>query len=130
MATTAEFVFDDYPDDVFTVQLSPVSMRAFFDFQRDWSTPSTMAEFEAEIGRFVDLAHPTWTDDAATFLDHDVALVRAIVTMWLGRVMDVPAPLLAESSDTGRRREHSTETPAAPSSPRSSSSKRSATTRS
>ena len=124
------FVFDEYPGEEFTVRLSPVSLRAYFDFLTRWNQASTLAEFRAEIGTFVELAAPTWTLQAETFEDLDFALVKAIVNTWVAKVPEVPLPLPVEPSDTARRREPSTETPAAASDHRPSSSGRRRSTRS
>lgn len=122
---TAELVFEEYPDDTYTLQISPVSVRKFFDFVGEWAQDSTWEDYLAQLTRFTDLASPALNGtplSADAFLEGDNALAKAIVNQWIVAVRDVPPPLLAGSGGT-------TASPAGPT-PRPNSSGRKRSTRS
>jgi len=52
MAQTVEFEFPDlYPGEVFTVQVSPVSMRQLFDFREAWFRDNAYDDFAVQVDR-------------------------------------------------------------------------------
>lgn len=99
---TIQFIFEDFSEDTYTVQISPVSMRAYFDFTAQWSTESTVEQFMGELHRFVELAHPAKNGDPLddAFLDEDFAVSRALVNHWIEAIREVAPPLLLGSSGT------------------------------
>jgi len=100
MEKRATLVFEDYPEQEYSVRLSPVSMRQYLDFIERWDEPTQLDAFREQIATFEALAIPTWTSGEEAFTDLDFSLIRTIVTEWATRVKGVPAPLLAASSAT------------------------------
>ena len=93
----AEFEFDSQPGHALRCRLSPMPLRGWLAFRRDFSTPGTYDDFEATITRFAALTEASCSC-GGPFLDHDVNAVRAAATLWVDRVMEVDPPLPVGSS--------------------------------
>ena len=127
MTTTAVFEFDD--GEAVRVTLAPIPYREYRDFRVAWFGDLTWDTFVKLAAQFTTLAMPERTN-GEPFEDLDVTITKGVINAWINGIGAVPVPLPVESSDGGRPREQSIETPAAESSPRPSSRKRSGSTRS
>lgn len=104
----AEIEFNTH-DSPFTVTLSPVPMRDYLAFRRDWSTPGSLDDFEASVAGFERIASASCAcGDPLTA--HDIGTVRALATVWIERVMEVDPPLPVGSSGRTPSPEASTST--------------------
>lgn len=137
MATLAELVFEEYPDDVITVRLSPVPMREYFALLREFDAldePSEepVAQLTAFFDHWTRIALVGWTFPSPLtgegMLDLDLRLATAIVRQWMERIKEVPAPLPVGSSGSRPSPEPSTQPPANRSQRRQSSRTRRRTT--
>ncbi len=78
--------FEDCPPVEVTV--SPVPMRAYFDFVESWTRDSTVEKFRAELAGWSKLAEPS-----PPIEDLDWGHARAVVNGWITAVREVPLPL-------------------------------------
>ena len=105
MGTIAELVFDEYPDDVISVRLSPIPMGTYLQIIRDMNGADTDAKWEAAMSRFAAAALVSWTFPEPANWEgmqaRDLALNKAIYNQWVERVGAVAPPLPRQSSSTG-----------------------------
>ena len=94
--TRAEVSFATHGEP-FSVVLSPVPMRDYLAFRRDWSTEGSLDDFEASIARFARVAGAS-CGCGQPLEDHDLTTVRALVSFWIERMWEVAPPLPVESS--------------------------------
>ena len=105
----AELEFSSQPGHLFGVRLSPVALRDYLAFRRDWSAPGSLDEFEASVDRFAVVADASCSC-GEPLPAHDVNAVRALASLWIERVMEVEPPLPVASSAPTPSRGPSTST--------------------
>lgn len=110
MAKRVTLLFEDFPDTPVEVTLSPVPMRAFFDFVERWAQTSTTDDVREAVADFTPLAQPSLSD-GLVLEDLDYGLLRATINEWARQVRDAPLPLLLDHSAPQRSPARSSGTP-------------------
>lgn len=102
--------FEGFEDTPVEVTVSPVPMRAYFDFIARWPQQSTIEQLTAELDEFERLAAPS--SNGTAFRDLDSRLALAVINAWAEQVRDVPLPLPLRRSGPPPFPEPSTVAPA------------------
>ena len=104
---TISLEFEEYPDEVYEVTVSPVPLSAFEKVWElhlaaltAWTSIGDTDPLRAEVAEFVKVAKPTVKGKAAKLLAADPQLIFALVRMWHAGVRNVPLPLPRASSGT------------------------------
>lgn len=105
MARTIILEFEEYPDDEFTVTVSPVPLATFEKISELYGTAA--AEFTSKgtgdgiralAKAFGPVAHPQAKGKGVALADLDPNLALALVRQWHAGVRKVPLPLPRRSS--------------------------------
>lgn len=104
---TIDLEFEEYPDDTYTVTVSPVPMSAFDRIGEMYGEGATAFHrqgttdgLRALAAEFVKVAQPTRNGKPAKLDDADPNLLLAVVRQWHGGVRSVPLPLPRGSSSS------------------------------
>ena len=104
---TIDLEFEEYPDDTYTVTVSPIPLSAFDKVSDLYNAAAqgfigngTTDGIRALVPEFTKLAKPTLNGKPAKLGDADPNLILAVVRMWHGGVRNVPFPLLRGSSSS------------------------------
>lgn len=104
---TIDLEFEEYPDDTYTVTVSPVPMAAFDKVTTLYEAAAqgfigngTTDGIRALLPEFTKVAKPMLNGKPAKLIDGDPNVALAVVRMWHGGVRNVPFPLLRGSSSS------------------------------